>query len=66
MLLTTYFKEASGTGPRAEIHETSDGYTVEYYGSNGSLMKTVTHQADINTVRTIVENWVHNVSVLKG
>jgi len=66
MLITTYFKEATGTGPRAEIHENSDGYIVEYYGSNGSLMKTDTHQSDIKTVKTIVENWVNNVSVLNG
>lgn len=66
MLLTTYFKEASGTGPRAEIYETSDGYTVEYYGANGSLMKSVNHTTDIQSVKTIVENWVNSVSVING
>lgn len=66
MLLTTYFKEASGNGPRAEIHETPDGYRIDYYAQNGSLMKSETHPNNIKDVKTIVENWVKNVSVLNG
>ena len=40
MLLTTYFKETPEGQYKADIHQSSTGYFVEYYKPTGEKFKT--------------------------
>lgn len=63
MLLTTFHKGQH----RAEIHQNSEGYYIDYYGPSGIKMKTEYFQGEsIQKVAIIAENWVPNTQVLNG
>jgi hypothetical protein len=66
MLISTVFKEQDGVSMKAEIHDTPDGYTIEYYGPHG-LFKTETyHDKSIFYVESAARNWVDGIKVLNG
>ncbi len=66
MLLSTVFKESNGITMRAEIHDTPDGYEIQYYGSNGFLKSETYHDKSIHYVESAAHNWVNNIKVLNG
>ena len=66
MLITTIFKEAGNTTARAEIHDTPDGYTIEYYGPNGFIKSETFADKSIHYVEDAAQNWAAGIKVLNG
>lgn len=66
MLLTSFYKEGTSEGTRADIHESSKGYFIRYY-SNGALLKEETFEGkSIHFVQSAAENWISGVKTLNG
>lgn len=67
MHLTSYYKESSNGQFRAEIHQDSKGYRIDYYAPTGAKMKSESYSdTTIRTVATIAENWVNSAQILNG
>jgi hypothetical protein len=67
MFLSRYVKESPEGEYRAEIHQTSNGYSIEYYGPNGIKMKTEDFSGkSIHFVKEAAENWVNGIKILNG
>ena len=66
MLLTTFYKENSST-MRAEVHQSSTGYSIQFYGPNGVLIKEQSYaDKSIHYVQEAAENWLSGVKNLNG
>ena len=66
MLISTYFKEDT-SGARAEVHDTPDGYMIEYYDMNGNFMKSETHHGkSLHWAESAAENWAMGIKNLNG
>lgn len=66
MLLSSVFKESGGISMRAEIHDTPDGYSIEYYGPDGFIKSETYHDKSIHYVEDAANNWVNGIKVLNG
>jgi hypothetical protein len=67
MFLSHYVKESPEGQYRAEIHESVDGYFIDYYGPTGIKLKTENFEGkSIHYVKDVAENWVEGIKVLKG
>lgn len=66
MLLSTVFKESGGAQLRAEIHDTPDGYSIEYYGPSGFIKSETYHDKPVQIVEGIAKTWANSFSVLNG
>jgi len=66
MLLTSFYKEGATDGTRAEIHETVDGYRVDYYTAGSFLKEEVFEAKPIAFVQKVAENWLSGVKTLNG
>lgn len=67
MFLSQYVKESPEGQYRAEIHETPEGYFIDYYGPTGNKIKTEMFESkSIHYVKDAAENWVEGIKVLKG
>lgn len=63
MLITEVAKD----GFRAEVHQGSDGYWIEYYSPNGAMMEKESFPAkSIFYVEDAAKNWIDGVKVLNG
>ena len=67
MLLKSFYKENNGSQFRADINQTSDGYTIDYNYADGSKIKTE-HYTDktVAQLSNIAENWVNDIQQLNG
>lgn len=67
MLLTSFYKESTSGQFRAEIHQSSSGYRIDYYTPTGAKMKSDDYpNTNINSVAAIAESWVNNAQILNG
>lgn len=67
MFLTSYFKETPEGQYRAEIHQGSTGYMVEYFKPTGEKFKTEDYSSySIHYVKDAVENWIDGIKTLNG
>lgn len=67
MYLTTYVKESPNGNYKAEVHQDTSGYFIEYYSPDGIKLKTETHYGkSIHYVSSIAENWIDGIKVLNG
>ena len=67
MFLTSYFKETPEGQYKAEIHQKTAGYIVEYYKPTGEKFKTEDFTAhSIHYVKDAVENWIGGIKSLNG
>lgn len=67
VFLTTYYKESPEGQYRAEIHEGSHMFFVEYYSPSGQKLKTETFEnKSIHYVTDAVENWAAGIKILNG
>lgn len=67
MYLTSYFKESPSGNYRAEIHQDTSGYLIEYYNPAGDKFKTETYyDKSIHYVSSAAENWINNIKILNG
>ena len=67
MFLTTYVKETPEGNYKAEVHQNSKGYFVEYFKPTGEKFKTEDFsQHSIHYVRDAVENWIDGIKTLNG
>jgi hypothetical protein len=67
MFLSQYVKESPEGQYRAEIHESPEGYFIDYYGPTGVKMKTENFDGmPIRHVALMAENWINNIKVLNG
>jgi len=66
MLLTSFYKEGTDSGTRAEIHEIRNGYRVDYYTAGAFSKKEVFESKSIDFVQNVAENWLSGVKALNG
>jgi hypothetical protein len=68
MLIKRLFKENNQNSVRVDVYySTSNGYSVEMYSPDGSLMERKNlENSTINEARFIAEDWIKNVSNLHG
>lgn len=67
MFLTSYFKETPEGQYKAEIHQRSSGFAVEYYKPTGEKFKTEDFAGNsIHYVKDAVENWIDGIKPLNG
>lgn len=65
MFLSQYVKESPEGQYKAEIHENSEGYFIDFYGPNGIKIKTELFEGkSIQYVAKAAENWVNGIKVL--
>lgn len=66
MLLSTFYKESSD-GMRAEVHRTTNGYSVKYYSFDGSLINEQQYNGtSLFMVESAAEDWALGVKNLNG
>jgi len=66
MHVTTFYKENTD-GPRAEIHQNSHGYYIEYYNIGGLMINKETYDnASIHFVSEKAQNWIDGIKTLHG
>lgn len=67
MFLSSFIKESPEGQYRAEIHENSDGYLIEYYDPTGKNFRTETFAGkSLKYVSDAAENWVAGIKSLNG
>lgn len=66
MLISTFYKE-NADGPRAEVHQGSNGYFIEYYDARGLMIRRDEFDnKSIQYVANMAENWAQGYKVLNG
>lgn len=66
MQLSTFYKEST-SGPRAEVHKTSDGYDIQYYDIGGVKIRTESISGKTQQeVEGLAENWTMRIDTLNG
>jgi hypothetical protein len=67
MKITHFVKESPAGTYRAELHEGSGHYYIEYYGPAGDKIKTEKFEGrSIKQVSDIAESWINGIQVLNG
>ena len=66
MLVKTVFKESDGITMKAEIHNTSEGYAIHYYGASGFIKSETYHDKSARYVEEVADNWIAGIKVLNG
>lgn len=67
MLLKSFYKENNGTQFRADLNQSSDGYSIDYFGNDGSKIKTdYFSDKSIQQMANIAESWINNIQQLNG
>ena len=67
MLLKSFYKENNGGQFRADLNQTSDGYSIDYYSGDGSKLNTEYRKdKSIQQLASIAENWVNSTQQLNG
>ena len=66
-MLLTIFRDPSATEKRAEVFRTKDGYSTDYYGPDGSFIRTERYDGkSIHFVESAADNWISGVKQLNG
>jgi hypothetical protein len=66
MMISAIVKESDGIAMRAEIHDTPDGYSIQFYGANGFIKSETYHGKSIHYVEDAAQNWIDGIKVLNG
>lgn len=67
MKLTQFVKESPAGSYRAEIHQHRTGYSVQYFGPTGELLKTEDCSGQsIGQVSNLAESWLAGIQTLNG
>lgn len=67
MLVKSFYKENNGIQFRADLNQTQDGYSIDYFGNEGSKIKTDFYKdKTVQQLANIAESWVNNIQQLNG
>ena len=67
MLLKSFYKENNGIQYRADLNQSADGYSIDYFGNNGGKIKTEYYNdKSIQQLANIAESWVNSIQQLNG
>jgi hypothetical protein len=66
MKINEFTGDRSGSALRAEIHNSSDGYRIEYYINNTFQQSETFHNKSIFYVEDAATNWISGIKVLNG
>lgn len=67
MIISTFYKETPDGNARAEVHQNTGGYCIEYYDWSGSKMAVEQFPAkSVHYVESAAENWALGFKQLNG
>lgn len=67
MIFSTIIKESPIGTYRAEIHQDSSGYRIEYFNPNEEKIKIESYPGyDVRSVVQIAETWTKGIQTLNG
>jgi|APCry1669189034_1035192.scaffolds.fasta_scaffold46949_4 uncharacterized protein YbcI len=67
MLVKSFYKENNGIQFRADLNQSPDGYSIDYFGNEGSKIKTEFYKdKSVQQLANIAESWVNNIQQLNG